>query len=352
MHYDKDGFLYPQIDINECSNCGLCKRICPVNNNKNQTKKPLDIFAAFNNNEDIRLSSSSGGLFSLFAEWVLDSGGIVYGAAFDKEWDVSHISVETIENLSKLRGSKYIQSNVGDSFSQAEKELKKGRLVLFTGTPCQIAGLQAFLRQHYDNLILIDILCHGVPSTRVFHTYIQERAHNKKIDYINMRSKRQGWKNYHFDINDYSKSWNEDTFMRAFLNNLILRPSCYSCLYKDGKTFSDISLGDFWGVKQCHKELDDDKGISIVLLNTEKGKELFDKIGVTHKTRILLNEASIYNSGLTGLVKPHKNRSKFFKELQSAPNVTVLMERLLKPSIWKHIKYTIATHIYKLLHIR
>jgi len=349
MSHDKDGFIHPEMDTERCIDCGLCKKVCPIINKNNKTKDPIDFIAATNKDDKIRLSSSSGGLFTLFAEWILDSKGIVFGAAYNDKWEVYHISVEKKEDISKLRGSKYVQSFIGDTYSQAEKELKKGRLVLFTGTPCQIAGLHSFLGRQYNNLFLIDVLCHGVPSSRVFQLYIREKSNNKDISYINMRSKKEGWKNYHFDINDYSKLYKRDTYMKAFIENLILRPSCYKCLFKNGKSFSDISLGDFWGVKKYHKEIDDDKGLSLVIINSEKGKQLFEKLNIENVTRVLYQEALIHNSGFSGIIRPHRNRSKFFKELQKTENVSELIEYMLKPPLWKKIKYKLSSNIYKIV---
>ena len=350
MSYDKDGFIHPEIDTKNCIDCGLCKKVCPVNNKSGKAKEPLDIIAAFNKDDKVRQSSSSGGLFTLFAEWIIDSKGIVFGAAYNEKWEVSHISIEKKEDISKLRGSKYVQSFIGDTYSQAEKELKKGRLVLFTGTPCQIAGLHSFLGRHYNNLILIDVLCHGVPSSRVFQLYIREKSNKKDIYYINMRSKKEGWKNYHFDINEYSVIYKNDTYMEAFLRNLILRPSCYKCLFKNGKSYSDISLGDFWGVKEYHKQIDDDKGLSLVLINTERGKQLFGKLNIDNSTKVLYQEALTLNSGLSGIIRPHRSRSRFFKELQKTANVTELMECMLRPPLWKRVKYTLSTKLYKMIH--
>ena len=348
--YDDEGFMYPQVDLDSCVDCGICEKVCPILNVVNKERKPLEVYAAINENESIRIASSSGGLFTAFAEFVLQEGGIVLGAAFTKDWKVAHECVDHLGSLSRLRGSKYIQSEIKKAYRQTEKELKEGELVLFTGTPCQIAGLRSYLQRDYDSLLTIDILCHGVPSTRVFQEYIRELAKGDKISSINMRSKVRGWKSYHLNINDYSVVWSSDIFMRAFIGNLILRPSCYECKFKTGRCGSDVSLGDFWGVKKCHKELDDDKGLSLVLINTEKGRRLFESLGNVKETVVKYEESIILNDGIIGSVKPHRNRARFFEELQRAVSVTSLMERMLQPPVWIKWKYAIASSIYKLIH--
>ena len=350
MAYDGDGFLYPEVDLDGCVGCGFCEKACPILNAVSGERKPLNVYAAINRDESVRFASSSGGLFTSFAEFVLQHGGVVFGAAFTDEWMVAHESVAHINSLSRLRGSKYIQSEIKKTYRQAEIVLKEGRLVLFTGTPCQIAGLYSYLNRDYEKLFTIDILCHGVPSTRVFQEYIHELTKGDKISSLNMRSKVHGWKSYHLDVNDYSMAWSSDIFMRAFIENLILRPSCYECKFKSGRSGSDVSLGDFWGVKKCHMELDDDKGLSLVLVNTEKGKRLFESLGNVRKDAIEFEEAILMNAGIVGSVKAHRNRTLFFEELRTAGSVTTLMERSLHPPVWLKWKYAIATLIYKFLH--
>ena len=342
--------MYPKVDFEDCVDCGLCEKVCSIWNVLSDERKPLDVYAAINENESIRIASSSGGLFTAFAEFVLQEGGIVLGAAFTKDWKVAHECVDHLGSLSRLRGSKYIQSEIRTTYRQAEKELKGGRLVLFTGTPCQIRGLYSYLQRDYENLLTIDILCHGVPSTRVFQGYLRELTKGDKISSINMRSKVRGWKSYHMNVNDYSVVWSSDIFMRAFIGNLILRPSCYACKFKSGRCGSDVSLGDFWGVKKCHKEMDDDKGLSLVLVNTEKGRRLFDSLENVRKTSIEFENAILLNDGVIGSVRPHRNRARFFCELQRAVSVTTLMERMLQPPVWIRWKYAIASSIYKLIH--
>lgn len=232
MQEDKEGFLYPVIDNNLCATCGLCEKVCPIINQAEE-QIPLRTLVAKNKNEEIRKASSSGGIFTLYAEKTIKKGGIVYGAIFNEKWEVRHSSVETIEGLDRLRGSKYVQSKIGNCYQEAEKRLKEGREVLFTGTPCQIAGLKRYLRKEYKNLTTIDVVCHGVPSPRVWREYLKERCQElgisiNEIKEISFRDKVVGWKRYSLSLKTDTlytyKPVDNDTFMRCFLNDLCLRP--------------------------------------------------------------------------------------------------------------------------------
>ena len=350
MYYDEEGFLYPKVDIEKCIDCHLCEKICPLKKPLQSIRKPLDIKAAINENEAIRLQSSSGGIFSLLADYVLDSGGVVIGASYTEDWNVEHIVVSSKTELKQLRGSKYVQSQTKNIFKQVLKLLLEGKLVLFSGTPCQISGLKSFLNKEYDNLITIEIFCHGVPSTLVYKKYIKEICKGEPISHVNMRAKPEGWKQYHFAINNYSVSWRNDLYMKAFVENLTLRPSCYNCKHKDGRSGSDIGLGDFWGVKAKHKELDDDKGLSLIFLYSEKGKSILEKIASIKSNRIEYDEAIIYNKGVSGIIQPHKKRNVFFKKLNTTKSVIGLLEKSLRLPMWKRYKYILATWIYKIIH--
>lgn len=324
---DDEGFLYPVVDKEKCIECGICKKICPY-------LKPLvsknypDAYACYNKNEDVRLLSSSGGMFTLFAEWILKQGGVVFGASYDEKLVVKHIFVDNIEDLDKLRGSKYVQSVIGETFRQAKEILQTGRLVLYTGTPCQINGLLLYLGKEYDNLYTQDIICHGVPSPKLWDIYLrrQEKLHNSKVDatkYPSFRSKVLGWLNFsmsiHFEKNiEYSESHSKDLFMKAFLGNLCLRPSCYKSNCKGLHRNSDITLADFWGVNNLMPDMFDDKGTSILLINTEKGKKLFDEIkdlSVYKKTDL---KTAVKNNALVYIASPRPwNRNKFMRNMSS-----------------------------------
>lgn len=283
MCADADGFLYPSVDMSLCVECGLCERVCPMLQKKVREGNEL-IACAFKSKDDaLRRESSSGGAFTEIAKLVLREGGAVFGAAFDAELGVKHISVETEEELALLRGSKYAQSEIGDCYRRAEALLKGGRLVLFSGTPCQISGLYAYLRKEYENLITVDFICHGVPSPTVWRQYVAyrtEQAGGEKPTSVSFREKSDGWKNYrvYFSFENgkiYKKPHYDDDMMRVFLQDLCLRESCYSCPFRGTDRPSDITLADFWGIGAVLPELDDDRGTSLVLLGSSKGQKMF-----------------------------------------------------------------------------
>lgn len=284
MLIDEEGFWYPKINMEKCIQCSLCEKICPainVYNNKKAYSKPITL-AAWNNDRFKREVSSSGGVFTSIAEWVLSNDGIVFGAGYDSQYNVIHKEASSKEKLDEIRGSKYVQSNINDTYVKTRYYLEKNKMVLFSGTPCQIAGLYNFIQQDYANLYTCDIVCHGVPSPKVFNKYkkMLEKRNNSKIKKISFRNKKFGWKLYSVSLlfendTEYSKTLKEDPYMLGFLRNYFLRPSCYKCIYAKLPRVSDITLGDFWGIDNKHPELDDNKGTSLVLVNTEKGREMF-----------------------------------------------------------------------------
>lgn len=284
METDGEGFLYPIIDNEVCIDCGLCERICPVLHSAGDSWVPPKAYASYNLNEKVRLASSSGGVFTLAAEYVLNQGGVIYGAAME-ELRVKHVRVVDRDGLDLLRGSKYVQSNIGRTYAQARDDLKAGKLVLFTGTPCQIEGLNSFLRKKYENLIAMDIICHGVPSPMVWEKYLlwQERATDTSVKRAMFRNKKYGWKTFSMflefaDTKSYVCRYNEDLFMKAFLYDLCLRPSCYQCHFKKINRVSDMTVADFWGIRNICPEMDDDRGTSLVLVHSSKGSEIMTAI--------------------------------------------------------------------------
>lgn len=354
MAADEEGFLYPKIDKEKCVNCGLCNKTCPVSNKFN-TRKALQAFAAYNDNLQIRIKSSSGGVFSLLSEAVLNKGGYVFGAQFDDKWQVVISKISSISDIARLRGSKYIQSRTETSYQECEDLLKKNHLVLYSGTPCQIAGLNHFLGKSYDNLVTCDVVCHGSPSPEVWKRYLQELVTDvEMIDSISFRCKETGWKDYSFVVNknDHSRiieKHNDNLFMKAFLSELILRPSCYNCPAKEGRSFSDITLADYWGVGDYHAKMDDDLGTSLVLINTENGKKIFDSLTLKKEVTSFDN-AFKFSAGLKSTIKSHPKRENFFSKLKTTKSVHSLIKKCTREPLIKSIRHKIGDLKRKILH--
>lgn len=282
MQADREGFLYPQMDATFCIDCGLCEKVCPFIS-ESEFKNPLVTYAAINPSDNERFRSSSGGIFTMLMRETLRNGGVIFGAAFDEDWNVHHIAIEREEDIPLLQGSKYVQSAIGNNYRIAKKYLKTGREVLFSGTACQIEGLKRFLQNKYENLITVDIVCHGVPSPKIWNEYITTFEKYSSIKHISFRDKQPGWTNYNFTI-DYedgsktSESHNVNLYMQGFLRDLYNRPSCHNCKIKAGRCSSDITLGDFWGIDKVYPELNDNRGVSVVLVNTQKGNDFIKKV--------------------------------------------------------------------------
>ena len=334
MEPDSEGFLYPKVDETQCVNCGLCEKVCPILLKQKPDSIKVAAYAAYTSNSELREKSSSGGIFSLLAQEILNRGGTVAGAAFAADFSVRHILVENDAELDRLRGSKYVQSRMEDTYVQIRDLLKQGRPVLFTGVACQIAGLKAFLGREYENLYTVDVLCHGVPSPKVWAHYRREQAqiHGTTLEEVSFRDKRKGWRHYSMALNfaegvEYCRPGAEDTYLRVFLRDLCLRPSCHSCRFKDFPRLSDLTIGDAWGIERHMPDLDDDHGTSVVLVNSEKGMGLWNAVADNAVSRqgeldVLLPKSADSRKS----VKPHPNRSRFFAALNRGDS----MEQLCK----------------------
>lgn len=307
MLEDDQGFLYPNINLKLCIDCHLCEKVCPVINQA-QSRIPIQTYASKNQDIEVQKSSSSGGIFFALTEYIiLEKKGIVFGARFNENWEVIHDYAETIEKAKTFKGSKYVQSCIGDCFKKAEDFLKSGRTVLFSGTPCQISGLKQYLKKEYANqLLCIDFVCHGVPSPMIWRNYMdsllissstKEIRNNglqslitKKSDIIDIsfRDKRISWESYGLAIKKSNNNVHEllfepytkNVYMQGFLKDLYLRPSCYDCPAKCGKSYSDITIGDYWGIGSIHPEIYDNLGISLLLVYTPLGHSIIKKIKV------------------------------------------------------------------------
>lgn len=345
MIEDSEGFYRPTINIEDCIDCGICDKACPELATFKKSFFQRRAFAVINKDEEVRRKSSSGGVFSVIAKKIIDDGGVVFGAAFGDNCLVEHVMVDRVDGLERLRGSKYLQSRLGDCYLQVKKLLTVGKTVLFSGTPCQVSGLISYLGKSYDNLYTQDLICHGAPSPKVWEKYLLEleKEYKSKIINVQFRNKDSGWKNYSvcFEFESGEKliePFNKNSYMRAFLKNLDLRPSCYDCSNKTVERKSDMTLADFWGIERVLPNLDDDKGTSLVIVHSKKGEELIDVIrDVARFEEVDVNVALIENpSAIKSSILP-KKRGKFFKNLDKktlSKNVSVCT----KPNLLVKIK--------------
>lgn len=331
MEPDPSGFLYPCIHDDICIECGACKKVCAYQNDIN-LNEPLAVYAAVNRNEEQLMFSASGGVFSAIAEKVLNENGVVFGATLSFENGYAyphHIAVETIEDLPKLQGSKYVQSSIGNTYEEAKKFLLSGRKVLFSGTPCQVAGLYGFLGKDYEELITVDVICHGVPNEAFFNGYLQEEKKKRNAKMVTgyaFRDKTKGW-GYTGRIDLLKKNDECQTvyvparavsYNTLFLNGEIFRENCYSCKYARKSRPSDMTIGDYWGIETEHPELlgkngfDERKGISCILANSEKGIAICKNM----KDLLRLHESSFKNvSHKNGQLKAPSPEGKAREEI-------------------------------------
>lgn len=333
MISDSEGFWYPQVDETQCINCGVCEKVCPiVSPRPPKADECIAAYAAMHKEDSVRLKSSSGGMFYALASYVIEQGGVVFGAGFDDAFNVVHKYVENIEELDVLCGSKYVQSRIRNTYRKAEDFLKTGRLVLFSGTPCQIEGLLSYLKKPYENLITQDLICHGVPSPMVWQKYVEYRcvaANGAKPRKIAFRAKNEGWKRFSVSFffgndTEYRATLDKDPMMQLFLKNLCLRPSCYDCSFKNKVRRSDITLADFWGVKNVLPEMDDDKGTSLIIIHSKKGQEIFEKIsGSLDFIKTDIDKAILYNSSMIKSVEIPSRRKDFFATMNKNPTKAI-----------------------------
>ena len=382
LEEDGEGFLYPEVDVSACIDCGLCEKVCPWLNRSEKTE-PLEVLAVKNRNEAERMASSSGGVFIALAGRVIAEGGVVFGAVFDGNWEVMHAYAETMEGVRPMMGSKYLQSRIGDSYRDAERFLKEGREVLFTGTPCQITALHKYLRKEYPNLLSVDFLCHGVPSPGVWRRYLDETffrsarmaAAGKNtvlpsslkslpvITGIGFRDKEKfGWKKFSFVVRGSASKADENSvllsdihyanpYMRGFLSDVYLRPSCYHCKCKNGVSHSDLTIADYWGIHVVMPDFDDDKGVGLVLLNTDKGKDAFSTLDMDIR-KSTLEDARRFNNGFKDCVKEHPKRGKFYGSLSRQKTVSSTVERTLHVSLFRKVCRKVKNKLKGLLRIK
>lgn len=329
MKQDVEGFLRPVIDEAKCVNCGLCTKRCPVLHPAYENKKNPACYAMWAE-DAIRDISSSGGAFTLIAEHIFAQGGVVAGACYDQNFNVLHRVFDDVKFLPRLRGSKYVQSSTKRTFVEIETALKAGRPALYSGTPCQIAGLNAYLGRSYKNLLTVEIICHGVPSHKAFHTYLKQitklTGENHELKRLNFRSKRDfGWSSSvvanFSDGKFYKRPATQDPYYKAFLNNISSRPSCGTCKFATMPRQADLTIGDFWGIDAYKRSLNDGRGTSILLVNSAKGETVFNAI----RPRMPMCEAVPIevaippNPTLDHPFRSHPSHGRFYQYLTKRP---------------------------------
>lgn len=386
MQEDAKGFVYPVIDESLCVDCGTCTKVCPALY-PSQTGNIDNLLLAKHRDESIRQNSSSGGCFTAAATWVVKHQGVVFGAAFDEHWDVIHDYTETVEGIERFRGSKYVQSRLGNTFITVRDFLRTGRLVLFTGTPCQVTGLLHYLKQPYDNLITMDFICHGVPSPKTWQQYLCDEIARQcekntvslspipplpgadttpqttSIRGIRFRDKALGWKKFSFALslskataagkkNSVSLSVNawEHPFMKGFLYNLFLRPSCYHCPVKNFSSGSDLTMADGWGIENYLPEWNDDKGISLLVPHTAKGDNLVNQLRDIELCAVDASILTCHNEAAFYSPKPHRYSSRFY-QLTNKQGLSFheIIQRCFPPtSYWDKLMWSVDKRLEKL----
>lgn len=324
MRRDRDeGFDYPVANPDICIGCGRCESVCPVLSPAFPAE-PLAAYAV--RNEENVEGSSSGGVFPALAEAVLADGGIVFGAVMESDMKVGHAEAETMEDVQRMRESKYVQSDLYSVFADVREYLESGRKVLFTGTPCQVAGLNKYLGKDREGLMTVDVACHGVPGPGVWEQYVKalEKRHGARMRAASFRDKSKGWRHYVFRTT-YSSPDTEvsvkaaaDPYMALFMQDMTLRPSCYSCPARHGRSGSDLTLSDLWSVAEAAPDLNDDRGVSGVIVNTERGSALFERIHAETKQSIPVDAVTKDNGGFAESIAVPEKRDEFFAGLKVA----------------------------------
>lgn len=340
MIEDSEGFLYPQIDGTKCIKCGLCEKICSNIPTHNEYK--ITSYATKNKNVVERKASTSGGMFKLIAQNIIKKNGVVFGVKYDENLKVVHDYAENIESCKKFSISKYVRSDLRDSYNEIKQLLTKGRWVLFTGTPCQCYALRKFLQKDYEKLVICEIICHSNPSPKVFEMYIKNREiqKGKKIKLMHFRSKKKEMNNGPYIEFEDGELKMDATFNKAFNEMMISRPSCSQCMFCDTNRKADITIGDFWGIENVFPEFIDNDAISLVTVNTEKGNEIFEEIkeGMEYKKANLVDA---FKANHNSNQNEHKKRKEFFEKIKTGEitekNIIYAMEQYTKVSIIRKV---------------
>ncbi|MDD4320924.1 MAG: Coenzyme F420 hydrogenase/dehydrogenase, beta subunit C-terminal domain [Acidaminococcaceae bacterium] len=323
MKTDENGFIYPNINADLCIECGLCLKTCAYQNIPSTANKPFGTYVAVNKNKTVLLNSSSGGIFAALASIIFEKKGVVFGCAFNENMEPKHICVDNSSDLKTIQGSKYVQSNIATTYTEVKHFLQQGKFVLYTGTPCQIAGIKSYLGKGYDNLITADIICHGVSSEAFFKGYIkhlEEKLKGKVIDF-KFRDKSRGWGlrgKVVFEKNGALREKFiepiESYYYKYFLVGDIYRENCYECKYANGRRQGDLTMGDYWGIEKFHPVIETQNGVSVLLVNSSKGMALLPKLGnYLDLTSSTFEQARAENEQLRQPTSKSKNREVILK---------------------------------------
>ena len=362
MAADENGFLCPVIDLNRCVECGLCQKACPVVNPLHLPEDMPKAYAAYSKDETVRMQSSSGGIFTEVAKAILNNGGVVYGAAYNARFEVVHTCVDSESELAKLRGAKYAQSDLRGIFAEVKAILDNGQHVLFSGTPCQVGGLKAYLHKDYVNLVTVDFVCHSIPSPMAWREYVKYRAQQDNSgnlpQSIDLRAKTTGWSRYQYsnlfryaDGTEHAAKSGQSLYMKLFVGDYINRESCANCQFKGYHRASDLTIGDFWGIWDVDPEMDDNKGTSVVLVQSDRGAELLQKLADRLVIRsVSLEEASRQNQAMLKVSAPATQRQDalaLIKEGRIAECEKWFVEK--KPSLGVRAKSKLKCLIRKII---
>lgn len=357
MNVDSEGFRYPVTDTDACINCNSCNRVCPVINKdfNNIPFENSDFYAAQIFDNDVLMRSSSGGVFSMLAsKWIMD-GGVVFGAAWVMG-EVRHIEVNTLDGLNALRGSKYVQSSLGDTFKKIKELLDLKRKVLFSGTPCQVDGLNRYLKINQPLLLTVEVSCHGVPSPLVLRKYLNELGARYSTNVsLNFRDKSKGWMHYCVKAENpdgevlFCENHKDNCYMQGFLHELYSRPSCSQCPSKGGASKADFTLCDFWGIEKICPNFGFDNGISLMIANTDFAKKFIKKFSnLARLQNVSSDSAILYNSSLVHSTAMHPDRKYFFRNINKSKNISHLIAKCLKIRKSVRLKLTFIAYIKRL----